>query len=407
MATAGAAAGRHVVLKVDVAASPGRTMAGRQQSQFRPVAAATLSRTRHRPTALVLMMAAAVPPRAFVYGMPFAESKTGRPLSSGCGCTWALPVQSQVVLPRCRPRRAFGLSATTASVFGVPPRILSDMRWCARPPRRLVKTRRARARGEARQVDGSRLEMRTVRGGRVDVNKGRRRGQPAPVGSLLWPAHVSVAGLVLLTMSFAVSPGCLSLFFLCSGSCLLFVRRVLFHGWRSRVRPHVSAASGAPARAPLARTRTQAAGASLPLFEVVFWGCCCRARARASAAYGRLHVLLLGHRLGVLLCLCLGWFFGAVSAVLVLVHPLPMGACTCSCSGTGCECFSAFVRGGFLGLLLPCSCSCIRCVMGGCTCSCSGTGGLCSSEVLRSDYAAGASVLELLYRLLPERLQVR
>jgi len=329
MATAGAAAGRHVVLEVDVAASPGRTMAGRQQSQFRSVAAATLSRTRHRPTALVLMMAAAAPPPAFVYGMPFAESKTGRPLSSGCECTWALPVQSQVVLPRCRPRRAFGLSATTAADCGVPPRILSGMRWCARPPRRLVKTRRARARGEARLVDGSRLEMRTVRGGRVDVEKGRGRGQPAPVDSLLWPAHVSVAGLVLLTMSFADIPGCLSLFLLCSGSFLLFVRRVLFHGWRSRVRPHVSAAScaaaGAPARAPAARARTLAAGASSPLFEVVFLGLLLLARARASAAYGRLHVLVLGHRLGVLLCLCLGWFFGAVAVVLVLVHPLLYG----------------------------------------------------------------------------------
>jgi len=55
-----------VVLKVDVAASPGRTTAGREQSQFRPVAAETLSRTLHRPTVLVVMMAAAAPPRAFV-----------------------------------------------------------------------------------------------------------------------------------------------------------------------------------------------------------------------------------------------------------------------------------------------------------------------------------------------------
>ena len=309
-------------------------MAGREQSQFRPVAAATLSRTLHRRTVLVVMMPAAAPPRAFVYGMPFSERKTGRSLSNGCGCTWALPVQSQVVLPLCRPRRAFGFSATTAAVCGVPPRILSGMRWCARPPSRLVKTRRARARGGACLVDGSRLEMRTVRGGWVDVKKGSRRGQPAPVDSLLWPAHVSVAGLVLLTMSFAVSPGCLSLFLLCSGSFPLFVRRVILHGWRSRVRPHVSAAScaaaGAPARAPVARARTLAAGASLPLFGVVFWGCCCRACARASAASGRLHVLVLGDRLGVLLCLCLGWFFGAVAAVLVLVHPLLMGGCTCS-----------------------------------------------------------------------------
>jgi len=208
--------------------------------------------------------------------------------------------------------------------------------------------------------------MRTVRGGRVDVKKGRGRGQPAPVDSLLWPAHVSIAGLVLLTMSFAVIPGCFSRFLLCSGSFILFVRRVLFHGWRSRVRPHVSAAScaaaGAPARAPVARARTLAAGASPPLFGVVFLGLLLLVRARASAAYGRLRVLVLGHRLGVLLCLCLGWFFGAVAAVLVLVHPLLMGGCTCSCTGTGWGCFSAFVWGGFWGLLLPCSCSCIRCL---------------------------------------------
>jgi len=118
-------------------------------------------------------------------------------------------------------------------------------------------------------------------------------------------------------------------------------------------------------------------------------------------------LLVLGHWLRVLLRLYLRWFFWGCCCWLVLVHPLPMGGCTCSCSGTGWGCFSAFVWGGFLGLLLSCSCSCIRCFMGGCTCSCSGTGGLCSSEVLRSGYAAGASVLELLYRLLPKRLQVR
>jgi len=43
MATAGAAAGRRVERKMDVAASPGGAMAGRQQMQFRPVAAVTLS----------------------------------------------------------------------------------------------------------------------------------------------------------------------------------------------------------------------------------------------------------------------------------------------------------------------------------------------------------------------------
>ena len=88
----------------------------------------------------------------------------------------------------------------------------------------------------------------------------------------------------------------------CSGSCI----RCLW------------AVARALARAP-------AGGASLPLFGVVFWGCFCRSRARASTAYGRLHVLVLGHRLRVLLCFCSGWFFGAVAAVLVLVHPLRYG----------------------------------------------------------------------------------
>ena len=360
MATAGAVAGRHVVLKVDVAASPGRTMAGRQQLQCRPAAAATVSRTRHRLTAPVVVMAVAAPPRAFVDGMNFPARKTGRPLSNGCGCTWALPVQSRVVLQRCRPRRAFGLSAPTAAVCGVPPRLLSGMRWCARPARRLVKTRRGRARGEARLVVGSRLEMGTVRGGRVDVTQGRGSGQPAPVDFLLWPAHVSVACLALLTMGFAVIPGCFSLFLLCSGSFLLFVRRVVLHGWRSRVRPHVSAAScaaaGAPARspvgragAPAVRARAPAAGASLPLFGVVFAAAAAVLVLAYLLLHGRLHVLVLGHRLRVFLCLCLGWFLRLFLPCSCSCIRCFMGGCTCSCSGTGCGCFSAFVWGGFCG----------------------------------------------------------
>jgi len=39
----------------------------------------------------------------------------------------------------------------------------------------------------------------------------------------------------------------------------------------------------------------------------------------------RHRLLVLGHRLRVLLRLCLGWFLGAVPAVLVLVHPLLYG----------------------------------------------------------------------------------
>jgi len=321
------------------------------------------------------------------------------------------------------------------------------------------------------------------------VTKGRGSGQPAPFDSLLWPAHISVAGMVLLKMSFAVVPCRFSLFLSCSGSFLLFVSRVVFHGWRSRVRPHVSAASfaaaAAPAREPVARSRASAAGASPPLFGVISAPVTSVLVLVHPLFYGQLHVLVLGHRLRVLLRLCFGLFlllllpclwscigffmggctcscsgtgWGCFSAVVWggfsgLLLPCSwssircfMGGCTCSCSGTGwgcssafvwcgfsglllpcswssircfmggrtCSCSgtgwgcsSAFVYGGFLGLLPPCSCSCIRCFMGGCTCSCSDTGRLCFSVVLRSDYAPGASVLQVLYRLLPERLQVR
>jgi len=106
MATAGGAAGRHVVLEVDVAASPGRTMAGLQQSQFRPVGAATLSRTRHRPTALVLMMAAAAPPRAFVYGIPFCgkqyRASSVKQMRVHIGTSCAVPSGTTAVLPTAR-----------------------------------------------------------------------------------------------------------------------------------------------------------------------------------------------------------------------------------------------------------------------------------------------------------------
>jgi len=45
----------------------------------------------------------------------------------------------------------------------------------------------------------------------------------------------------------------------------------------------------------------------------------------SSLLHGRLHVLVLVHRMGLFLCLCLGWFFAAVAAVRVLVHPLLYG----------------------------------------------------------------------------------
>jgi len=117
-----------------------------------------------------------------------------------------------------------------------------------------------------------------------------------------------------------------------------------------------------------ARARAPAAGASPPLSGVISAAAAALLVVGHRLLDGRLHVIVLGHRLRVLLRLCLRLF---------------------------------------LRLLLPCSWSCILCFKGGCTCSCSGTGRLCSSEVLWSDYAAGASVLELLYRLLPKRLQVR
>jgi len=98
----------------------------------------------------------------------------------------------------------------------------------------------------------------------------------------------------------------------------LFVRHVGFHGWRSRVCPHVSAAScaaaGAPALAPVACARAPAAGASLPLL-----GFFCRLLLPCS-------------------CSCIRCF---------------MGGCTCSRSGTGCGCFSAFVWGYFCGCCCP------------------------------------------------------
>jgi len=269
MATAGAVAGHHVKLKVDVAASPGRTMAGRQQFQRLPAAATTLAQTRHRLTAPEVVMAAAAPPRAIVDGMKFPARKTGRPLSNGCGCTWALPVQSRVVPRLCRPRRAFGLSAPSAAVCGVSLRRLSGMRCCARPPRRLVKKMMGRARGEARLVVGSWLEMRTVWGGMVDVTEERGSGQPAIGHFLVRPADVSFACLPLLTMRCAVVSGCFSLLPLCLGSFHLLVRRVAFDGWRSCVRPNVStasrAAAGAPARAPVSRAGAPVARARTPV----------------------------------------------------------------------------------------------------------------------------------------------
>jgi len=184
---------------------------------------------------------------------------------------------------------------------------------------------------------------------------------------------------------------CFSLFLLCSGSFLLFVRRVALHGWRSDVRPHVSAAScsaaGAPARAPapragtpVVRARAPASCDSLSLFGVGFAAVAAVLLLACLLLHGRLHVLVLGHRLRVFLCLCLGWFFAAVAAVLVLVHPLLHGRLHSLVLGHRPRVCLCLCLGWFLRLLLPCSCSCIRCFMGSCTCSSSGTGCGCFSD---------------------------
>jgi len=140
----------------------------------------------------------------------------------------------------------------------------------------------------------------------------------------------------------------------------LFVRRVALHGWRSDVRPHVSAAScsaaGAPARAPapragtpVVRARAPAAGDSLSLFGVGFAAVAAVLLLACLLLHGRLHVLVLGHRLRVFLCLCLGWFLRLLLPCSCSWIRCFMGGCTCSCSGTGCGCVSAFVWGGFCG----------------------------------------------------------
>jgi len=270
------------------------------------------------------------------------------------------------------------------------------------------------------------------------VTKGRGSGQPAPVDFLLWPAHVSVASLVLLTMSFAVFPVFFSPFRLCSGSFRLFVHRVVFSRLalpcsstciRCFMRGCMCSCSGTSCSCwgtgcSCWGTGCSFSGTGCRCFSAFVWGyfrgCCCRARARVFAdtsavesprarvpaagastplfgvilaavaavlvfvhlmLYGRLHMLVLGHGLGVLLCLCLGCFLRLLLPCSCWCLRCCMGGCTCSCSYTGWGCFSAFVWGGFLRLLLPCACLCIRCFMGGCTCSCLGTGRLWSSEI--------------------------
>ena len=104
----------------------------------------------------------------------------------------------------------------------------------------------------------------------------------------------------------------------------------------------------------------------LSLFGVVFAAVSAVVVLVYLLLHGRLHVLVLGLRLQVFLCLCLRWF---------------------------------------LRLFLPCSCSLIRCFMSGCTRSCSGTSRLCSFAVLRSDFAAGAFVRVLLFRMVLALLQ--
>ena len=108
-------------------------------------------------------------------------------------------------------------------------------------------------------------------------------------------------------------------------------------------------------------------GCFLPFFGAVFAAVAAVLVLVYLLLHGRLNVLVLEHLRQVFLCLCLGWF---------------------------------------LRLLLPCSCSCIRCFVGTCTCSCSGPAAGVSLPLFEVVFAAVAAVLVLVYLLLHGRLHV-
>jgi len=122
--------------------------------------------------------------------------------------------------------------------------------------------------------------------------------------------------------------------------------------------------------------------------------------------HGRLHVLVLGHRLRMLLGRCFGWFFKLLLPCSCSLISCCMGGCTCSCSGTGCRCFSAIVWGGF-----PSCCSRARARASAVSwaiarvCAQAPAAGV-SLPLFGVVFAAVAAVLVQVHPLLHERLRV-